>query len=174
MGINELISGVGEWVGLPTAFIGLLVGTLIFVLIAWRAWSLHPFLLQLWRLLLGRLTVHDPDVNRLIQQRDDLVKFRFVFGIRARTLLQAQRIREWSTKHNEDLADIRACARYFDIEECELAKTPALPSVRTRSITALCAALLLPPLLLAIACFAVDRALVQLKISGVYLTLSTD
>lgn len=165
-------AGVAEWLELPAALVGAFAIALLVAFVSWRSWSLHPILMQIWRILLGRLTMSNVELSELVQQRDDLVRFRFVFGIRARTVMQAERSGQWAKEHNEDLADIATCSTLFDLEKCDLIDSQLFPTELMQRIEVMLALTCLFGAALALVCVASDRALVELKVSHVYLTLS--
>ena len=171
--ITDLAAGIGEWLSVPVplagaAIMGVLVGWL-----CWRTRSAHPVLVRVWRLLMGGAAMADREIGALVEARDRLLKFRFLFVTRVCTLAQARRLGRWSVAHDEDLADVNACGPLFDHAQCRIAedKLPSPGRQLVRTVLVACAMFAL--MLLAAGC-ATDRALLQFRASKVWFTLGPD
>ncbi|MET0349604.1 MAG: DUF6216 family protein [Rhizobacter sp.] len=171
--ITDLAAGIGEWLSVPAplagaAIMGALVGWL-----CWRTRSTHPVLVRVWRLLMGGAAMSDREIGALVESRDRLLKFRFLFVTRVRTLAQARRLGRWSVAHDEDLADVNACGPLFDHEQCRIAEDK-LPSPRRQLLRVVLVACAICAGMLFAAGFATDRALLQFRASKVVFTLAPD
>jgi hypothetical protein len=99
----------------------LLVGMGLTFLLLWvgiRSRSWHVLFELIWRLLHGR---HQPD-GRILwafhMQQTALMHFRWITGIRkVRTTKQAKALAAWCLENDEEVADVRACRHYFDVEQ---------------------------------------------------------
>jgi len=171
--ITDLAAGIGEWLSVPVplagaAIMGVLVGWL-----CWRTRSAHPVLVRVWRLLMGGAAMADREIGALVEARDRLLKFRFLFVTRVRTLAQARRLGRWSVAHDEDLADVNACGPLFDHEQCRIAEDK-LPSPGLQLVRTVLVACAIFALMLLLAGCATDRALLQFRASKVWFTLGPD
>lgn len=171
--ITDLAAGIGEWLSVPVPLVGAAIMGVLVGWLCWRTRSTHPVLVRVWRLLMGGAAMADREIGALVEARDRLLKFRFLFVTRVRTLAQARRLGRWSVAHDEDLADVNACGPLFDHEQCRIAEDklppPGLQLVRT--VLVACAIF---ALMLLAAGFATDRALLQFRTSKVWFLLGPD
>lgn len=117
-------SGLTQWladkIGLPQPVLfALTIGALL-GWVCWRTRSSHVVITRIWRLIFGKTAMADREIGKFIENRNRLVTFRFFSGMPVRTLAQAKRILRWSTVHDEEIADIKACGDLFDLEACRL------------------------------------------------------
>lgn len=120
--ISVLSRSIAQWLAIPVPIAASLLFGALVAWLCWRSGSTHPVLTRLWRMFMGRTAATDREISRLIETRDRLTRFRFIFGLRARTLAQAKRVAKWSEVHDEELADIKACGRLFNLETCSVVK----------------------------------------------------
>ena len=169
--ISVLARSVGEWLAVPVPVIAIALFSAIFGWLCWRSGSAHPVLTRLWRVVMGRTALSDRDIGRLVESRDRLIRFRFIFGVRARTLAQAKRVGKWSEQNDEELSDIKACGELFDLEACEL-KEQDIPSSYALIAKAVCIAAMVLVVLATLLGTWPNKALLQFTDSRVWFWLS--
>ena len=64
----------------------------------------------------------DGVVRQLVRGREALAEFRYIFGLRARSLKDVERLKQWAVDGDEDLAAAAGCGRYFDVKICRVAR----------------------------------------------------
>ena len=89
-----------------------------------RTGSMHMLMVRLWTVIAGAKDCDVVSVKKVLDERAALMRFRFTTGIRARTLNQIDKLTAWCTKNDEDIGDIAACGKNFDI---------ALPGVNPKA-----------------------------------------
>lgn len=116
------------------SFLLALLFILTAVLICWRTGSTHMLHLRLWGWFVGKQEVDDPQVRRVIAAQSSLMSFRFMTGIAANTLQDAQRVADLAKDHNIPLALIAEAGRYFDPSQLKVdakrSPKPALQKVK--------------------------------------------
>ena len=56
-------------------------------------------------------------IKNFLEVQSAVLQFRFMTGLRkARTAPQIENLITWTVANNEDMADVAACRRYFDLE----------------------------------------------------------
>ena len=141
--ISVLSRSIAQWLAIPIPIVASLLFGALVAWLCWRSGSTHPVLTRLWRMVMGRTAATDREISRLIETRDRLTRFRFIFGLRARTLAQAKRVAKWSEVYDEELADIKTCGRFFNRETCSLVvKSREVVDALDEQIRAFCAPLL--------------------------------
>ncbi|WP_206860579.1 DUF6216 family protein [Lysobacter changpingensis] len=141
------------------------------VLIWWRTGSTHVLHLRLWRWFVGKQEVDDPVVRRVIAEQSSLMSFRFMTGVAADTLHDAQRISDLAKDGNIPLALIDAAGRYFNPAELTV-DAKRLPKPAFQMVKMVCFGVLL---LIAMSfCVIIPQrhVLVSLKETGTWLWLS--
>lgn len=171
--LSQFARGVGEWFGFPGPLVGALVIALLVAWTCWRTRSTHLFITRMWRLVAGKQDFSDREIGRFLEQRHKLLKFRFHSGLAVRTLPQAKRMVAWSSKHDEELSDVQACGNLFDIEECRL-REERLPGSWHQFWSGIAMVLLIWALVFLAGGAAATRAILQMKESGTWLTVSSD
>jgi hypothetical protein len=127
--MNEsFVSVFSGWIGLLTSL--LFVG--LFLLIWMRTRSLHIPMYRLWRLFYGAKEIEDEGIRQFMADQSSLMHFRFMNGIRVKSLRECNKLIEWARHQDVDMADVAACGQHFDRQRCEI-KQP-LPSVRARIV----------------------------------------
>ncbi|MEH6461716.1 DUF6216 family protein [Chitinimonas sp. JJ19] len=121
-GIEALTSLSGA---LP--ILGLLAMYILAFLVWHRTASNYSLLARLWQIFHGDKEHKDSPVSDFFHEQSVLMQFRFITGVRARTLKQAQALIAWARMHNEDVGAIATCGRYFDIEKVGLKEEEELP-----------------------------------------------
>ena len=119
---SSLIEAIPGWLA-PFGGITLL---LALIWIIWSTQSVHTLRFRAWRLLHGKTEIHDPDIKRFIDERNALMTFRFLSGLKVRTVESARAFARWLHEHNEDVRAVRSAGPYFDPETLQV-KTDALP-----------------------------------------------
>ena len=102
--------------------------------IVWRTQSGHALRYRAWRLLHGRTEITDPDIKRFVEERNELMTFRFLSGVQVRTAQNCRTLARWMREHNEEVRTIRFAGPYFDVEQLRV-KTEALPSLARLLVT---------------------------------------
>lgn len=150
-----------------------LVAMAILAFYVWnRTQSSYSLLARLWHLFHGRKDCKNKEIAEFLDEQFALMQFRFTTGIPARTQKQATAVIDWARKHNEDVGAVAACGPYFDFENIKLKEKYELPK-KWQLAGRFASVLFL--LFLVIAFFGgvfFDRAILQIKSSGTYFTLS--
>ena len=150
----------------------LLCISLVWVLI--KTGSLHVLFARLWRLANGKATKKASVVSGFFEERTELMWFRFITAVRARTLLQAESLIAWTKENDEDIGDVKGCGKYFNIESLGLVDEKKLPKRGRQCALFGISALLIFSILLT-AFFALqNKAILQMKQSGVWFFLTQD
>lgn len=151
---------------------GLLAVGLLSIYIWNRTRSTHSLMSRLWQIFHGKRDCKDAATAAFLDSQAALMQFRFMTGVHARTTSQSHALIEWAKRNNEDMGDIAACGRYFDLEKISL--KDELPGARDHvaklviiilccaSLTALCVGILMP------------KALIVFKESRQHFTLTAD
>lgn len=140
-------------------------------LICWRTGSTHVLHLRLWRWFVGKQDVEDPVVRQVMAEQSSLMSFRFMTGIAADTLLDAQRVASLARDRNIPLALIHAAGRLFNPAELSV-DAKRLPKPVFQRIKIACFGVLL---LIAMSFGAIlpqRHVLVSLRETGTWLWLS--
>jgi hypothetical protein len=143
----------------------------IIVWICYRTRSWHVLRNYVWRILLVRTKISDPDISQFIADQNDLMVFRFISGIRSLTLPQAKRLIEWCKLHDEDIGDVSICKDLFDPEKCCLREEKILKPWR-RTVLGLFPLVLCLGLEASIIGVVIDRAAYKFTESGTWFLLS--
>ncbi|HET7332617.1 DUF6216 family protein [Dyella sp.] len=98
----------------------------------WRMGSPHFLIERLAALLFGKKKESDCEVDKFLQERSALMRFRLHTGVKARTLHIAHEMLNWCKANEEEMGAIRRCGKYFDIENVDFSEERAIPSRRTR------------------------------------------
>lgn len=158
--------------------ISLIIALLLLIGLTALVWgrtrSTHSLMTKLWRLFHGSVECKDQKIGKFLDQQSALMEFRFKTGIPVRTKRHAEDLIIWAERNDEDMGNIAACGGYFDLERVTLKDEAQLP----RKWMLLCIYLFsFVPLFLCCAmlvAMSVDRALLQIKASGTYFTVSKD
>lgn len=150
----------------------IVIGTVGFLV--WkRTRSTHSLMARLWRLFYGNKECRDPTIQKFLDEQAALMEFCFTTGVRVRTQKQAHAVIAWARQHEESIVDIAACGPYFDFDRMTL-KENKLPGKQSLiSLIILTCILALGGILFGIGITS-DKALLQMKESGVRFTLSVD
>lgn len=159
-------------VALPTMS---LIAMTILAFYVWnRTQSSYSLLARLWQLFHGSKDCKNKEIAEFLDEQFALMQFRFTTGIPARTRRHAIAVIDWARRNNEDVGAVASCGPYFDFENIKLKEEKELP--RKWHLT--CRFLLVLFLLfVAMSSFSgafFDRAILQLKSSGTYFTLSVN
>lgn len=144
---------------------------LVVIYISLRSGSWHLIRLRLWRFIHSEHEFKDPSIQSAIHDLTSLVAFRYITGIRVRSLAFATNLIEWTKQNQEDFATIATAGAYFDCEKLEL--RDQLPTKSSR--TAMAFGLIIVSLAFyAIALIGLDsRAYFYFKDSGKWFTATT-
>lgn len=169
--IADVAHGFSTWLGIPIPVVTAALTSVFVSWACWRARSTYPFLKQMWKLLMGRAVASDVDIARFVQAYEDLLRFRFLFGLPVRTLGQAKALQTWAAHHDEGLEQIRACGKHFDIDSCELLSNKIPGRLTQLSMFVLLVGLTFSSVL-GIAGTTTDRAVLQFKASRTWFLLA--
>jgi hypothetical protein len=127
--------------------------------------------LRLWRLIHSDNEVTNPTIQSAIHDLTSLMAFRYITGIRVRSLAFAMGLIEWAKQNQEDLATIATAGAYFDCEKLQL--KDRLPTKRARIGIAVAVAFV-TLVFYVIALIGLDsRAYFYFKDSGKWFTATT-
>ena len=163
---NSYISTLSSLV----ALLGAGIPFVAFLLVWIRTQSLHLPLSRLWQLILGSQEIQDPEIKRLINEQNDLMRFRLAFGIRVESMAQCRRLQDWAKTHGLEMTQLGACRAFFDIAKFD-------PKVPSRFFVHLRFAVLLLSLSLLLSVpelMKYGSALARLKDSGRWVLLDND
>jgi hypothetical protein len=168
---TSVASDIGDLLGTSAPLVGLSIIMALVGFACWRTRSIHLVITRIWRLIHGRKTLSDREIDRFIREREHLIQFRFYTGLKTRTLAQAKRLIAWSKKHGEELGDVAACGELFDLEACRL-RVEKIPSIRWKTVmlvnVCLCSGVIAASVIASLS----DGGLLRMRESGVHFTLS--
>lgn len=95
----------------PFGGIALVLGLLWII---WSTQSFHALRFRVWRLLVGQAEIVDPDVKRFVDDRNALMSFRFLSGMKAYTIVDARRMARWLHEQDIEIRSVSAAGPYFD------------------------------------------------------------
>lgn len=104
----------------------------VILLLMWacaRTGSAHILTTRLWHLLLGKPELKSDSLSKYLDERDALMRFRLVTGIRVATVEQAERLVRWARSHGVDIDLIRAAGHHFDVSMPGFKRPPGGPLV---------------------------------------------
>ena len=145
-------------------FIAVLFG---FAWVVYRTRSAHALRRRVWGLIFGKAHLTDDLIKNFVDERTNLMSFRFIAGVNVRTLQQAHDLIEWLRANNEEVSSVRAIQPYFDLERMDVA-AEKLP--RKAWIYALLAFFLTAALVTAVPIYGIgyDKVILRMKKSGTY------
>jgi hypothetical protein len=110
-----------------------------FAWVAWRTGSAHPIRQRVWRLVYGKADIADPIIKTFVDERADLMSFRFTSGLRGmRTIERARGLAAWLRANDEDVSAVSRSGRYFDLEDLRV-RDDRFPSNSVRGAMAILA-----------------------------------
>lgn len=172
--LDGIRSGAEFFTSLSVALPILSVGAM--AMLAFYVWnrtqSSYSLLDRLWQLLHGNKDCKDKMISDFLDEQFALMQFRFTTGIPARTRKHATAVIDWARKHNEDVGAVAACGQYFDIEKIKLKEKEELPKRWHLICRFIVAMILLFVTVAFVSGTFIDRAILQIKSSDVYFTLS--
>lgn len=119
MDLFDNVHGVFAQLGISAP----VVGVIVLALLVWqRTKSTHSLMTRLWTLFHGGAKCHERKLGDLFDQQSDLMRFRFIAGVRARTHSQMLKVIEFCQRENENVETIAAVGHHFDLEHVELKK----------------------------------------------------
>lgn len=87
------------------------------LVIWWRTKSSHTIMMRIWTFFSSNHGSSIQSIKDFHERQAAFSQFRVTTNLKARTLARAERIIEWSLKHDEDIGDIAIAGRYFDVEK---------------------------------------------------------
>lgn len=85
-----------------------------------KAGSSYSIMSRFWNLAIGKKEFNNIHLKELMQEREDIDKFNFVFSIKADSIEQIQRLKKRVTKQSLDIRLISRSKGYFYINTCKL------------------------------------------------------
>jgi len=147
--------------------------SILMLFVCVRVNSMHLVLTQIWRFIPGRGNQDDAELNKYFDDQGKLMRFRFLTGLKARTLADAKRVIFWCRKHNVEMGAIKACGGYFDHSVPGI-DMKALPGRWLASAMVVITGLLIVGSALLMVGFSSNRALMTMRSSGAWFWLSDE
>ncbi|MDY0973984.1 DUF6216 family protein [Massilia sp. CFBP9012] len=149
----------------------------LFIILAffyWRSGSSHPVILKIWLVMFGQSEVNSASIKKFSDDELDLMKFRYLTGIKAATLRRAERLIRWSTDNDIELRLIRNAGEYFDIEKPE--PTDSLLNLVPGHVLwrMLPLALIAPFLIISLGTTQYNRAIIKVIATDKYFTIDRE
>lgn len=143
-------------------------------LLAWhRTRSSHMIMARLWLLFNGNKECKVDYIKNFLDVQSAVLQFRFMTGLRqARTAPQIKNLITWTVVNNEDMADVAACRRYFDLEIPGPLSREKLPSKLNIGLTWGAAVVLALGLVVCLSGVIFNRAILTMKDSKTMFTLT--
>lgn len=124
----------------------------------------------IWRIFAKKDETGGSPISLFLDERRELMRFRFVIGLPVRTTKQMRSVIDWSHLHDEDIGDVARIGDYFDIEKMEIkSKLPGRCGMVLRAI-AFSVAMLLATL--AVSWVSMNSAFLNVKTSGTVFLVS--
>lgn len=146
---------------------------LLFVWVWWRTGSRHVLVYRLWQLVHGSQEISDPEVRAFINEQTSLMSFRFVTGIRVRTLEHARQLIQWTHRHDVEMRTVSLCGEYFDLDLRQV-RVHKLPSPQMQAGKLLLFAIVVFAAFVGMAGAYTDRAILKFKESNRWFIMTTD
>lgn len=167
----DTYNSIGSLVDLASHNVAVISAVAV-VLIAFLVWkrtgSGHMFLARIWRIYVGKPDCHHAGIDNLLAEQVSIMKFRFMTGMKVRTLSQIEELISYSKKNHENISALAACGSYFDIESCSLKAPGKRGGISGLLALGTLAATLMFAIILAFAGMIPDRALLKIKRNEVY------
>lgn len=126
---------------------------------------------RLWSIFAEKKDCSNTHVADILSTQSAIMQFRFVTGIRARTVTQIQSLNDWAKRHGEDIGVIPGCGEHFDIDIPDLKPDSELPRKVTIYANLLLVIFLIACLLFLVAAANYDKAVVKMNGSEVWFAL---
>lgn len=113
--------------------LGLMSSIVLLLALGWivaRTQSTHVVLFRVWRMANGGVDVKDPLIQDFLDQQNSLMSFRFVSGLKSKSLQDARDMIAFGRDFgDETLEDFRKAGRYFDpgTKRVDLKAIPSWP-----------------------------------------------
>lgn len=167
------ISSVVELLSTNVLTVGGMIAAWAWMLSRLRTRSSHMIMSRMWLLLSGKTACKVASIQELLDTQTGVMQFRFMTGIsRARTVAQIERLILWGKEHDEDLADIAACGRYFDLEKPAPVERPKLPGKWQIGLIKIAALVVAVGIAFSVLGMLFDRALFTMRDTGTVFTLT--
>lgn len=85
-----------------------------------RAGSSYSMMSRLWGLVIGENGFKNNELSELMQEREDIDKFNFIFNVKATNMEQIKRLQKRVKKQNLDMKLISRSKGHFYINTCKL------------------------------------------------------
>ncbi len=139
-----------------------------FAWVAWRTGSAHPIRQRIWRFVYGKADIADPAIKAFVDERTDLMTFRFTSGLRGmRTIERARSLAAWLRANDEDVSAVNRSGRYFDLEDLRV-RDDRFPSNSVRAAMVILASTTAMLSLVPISLSAGDGAFFRMTKSGTW------
>src|SRR5690606_19504414 len=117
----------------PIGGIALIIVACVYV---WRrTGSAHFMLARLWLLITGQREFHDTAINRVWRESRDVDLFRYMTGVRFRSLFQVKKAVAFMDEHNIYLGEMARLSHYYDPDMAALRN----PGVKKKKLLAISA-----------------------------------
>jgi len=174
--MNDVISMIGTlsdkswWVSLICGAI--MVGYI--GLVVYRTGSVYALMDLAWRLFSKRDVDGESEIAKYMLERSEFMRFRFSTGLRVRTLQKAKELIAWAKDNGEDLGEVAACGKYFDLELVGLKNESELPKKWEMKYRAFVMILLVILAYGAILGGVYGRAVITINASGTFVYATTE
>ncbi len=85
-----------------------------------RAGSSYSMMSRVWGILIGSKGFKNSEISELMQEREDIDKFNFIFNVKATSMEQIKRLQKRVKKQNLDIKLISRSKGHFYINTCKL------------------------------------------------------
>lgn len=144
------------------------ITVLVFLYVYKRTKSPHIILARLWLMLNGKKECNDPIIKKFLDEQSDLLQFRFITGIQAKTVAHVATIKTWCDRHGETITAVAACGQYFNINESRPLADDKMPTNKLMAFFALIVTVLTVAAMLALTGVVYDRALLRMNATGTW------
>ena len=129
----------------------------------WRAGSSHLLLDKLLRLVFGKTSIHDPELNKMIEETHDLEQVRIRYGIQVMNTPALKRLMEWCKTFSVSFHELGRIRDYVKPETSQILAPPPKSELLASAIVFMVSLILFSSLLVVA---AVPAAIITSKASG--------
>ncbi|MFC4274581.1 DUF6216 family protein [Achromobacter aloeverae] len=149
-------------------FPSLLASCVVFLgwlLLIWRAGTVHALLDRIWRLLYGNADAEDSVVIANLQESRDVERFNYAHRLKLETLTSIHKLEKWRKKHDVGMSRIRRVRMWINTNIDEIVSLPPKRYVAATMLLGLAGAILA----FCVGMIAASPyALLQMRTSGVW------
>lgn len=165
--LNQVVSALPA---VPVVVAGLAI-LLACITTSSRTRSAHLIRVRLWHLFHSKKLASDPEIDAYLNERSNLMSYRYFENIQCRTLADAKALIRFCTEHNVPTEEIRASGVYFDHNSLDI-KKDKLPGRAREFLVGLCLMAALIITLSSAISIASKGVVVSLKDTGTWIKLS--